>query len=159
MEFFLGTRSVCVDDTPPYVCEVLPNGDEVGDQILSAVVTSEDGQTAIAAIPVTVEKFVPELTIEMHKERLNKKKVKRTISGEVVTARPRRRATHARATSRSTSSATASRSSRARRWTWSPTARTELDLHDQGEKEEGQAQAGLRRGGVVLRQRHPDLCL
>ena len=62
----------------------MPNGDEVGDQILSAIVTSEDGQTAAAAIPVTVEKFVPELTIEMQKERLNKKKVKRTISGEVV---------------------------------------------------------------------------
>ena len=42
VEFFLGTRSVCVDDTAPYMCKVLPNGDEVGDQILSAVVTSND---------------------------------------------------------------------------------------------------------------------
>ncbi len=84
VEFFLGTRSVCVDDAPPYVCEVLPNGDEVGDQILSAVVTSNDEQTATAAMLVTVQKFVPELTIEMDKDRLNKKKVHRTISGEVV---------------------------------------------------------------------------
>jgi hypothetical protein len=84
VEFFLGTRSVCVDDAPPYVCEVLPTGDEVGDQILSAVVTSNDEQTATAAMPVTVMKFVPTLTIEMLKQRLNKKMVKRTISGEVV---------------------------------------------------------------------------
>ncbi len=49
VEFFLGTRSVCVDDTAPYTCNVLPNGDEVGDQILSAVVTSTDEQTATAA--------------------------------------------------------------------------------------------------------------
>ena len=49
VEFFLGTRSVCVDDTAPYTCNVLPNGDEVGDQILSAVVTSTDEQTANVA--------------------------------------------------------------------------------------------------------------
>ncbi len=84
VEFFLGSRSVCVDDTAPYVCEVLPNGDEVGDQILSAVVTSVDEQTATASMPVTVMKFEPTLTIEMLKQRINKKMVKRTISGEVV---------------------------------------------------------------------------
>ncbi len=84
VEFFLGTRSVCVDNTPPYVCEVLPTGDEVGDQILSAVVTSDDDQTATAAMPVTVQKFVPDLTVEMSKDRLTKKKVRREISGEVV---------------------------------------------------------------------------
>lgn len=84
VEFFLGDRSVCVDSTPPYVCEVLPNGDEVGDQILSAVVTSEDEQTATASLPVTVMKFEPELTIAMDKMRLNKKIVRRTISGEIL---------------------------------------------------------------------------
>jgi hypothetical protein len=84
VEFFLGTRSVCVDDTAPYTCNVLPNGDEVGDQILSAVVTADDEQTATASIAVTVEKFEPSLTIEMHKTRLDKRTVTRTVSGEVV---------------------------------------------------------------------------
>ena len=84
VEFFLGDRSVCVDDSAPYTCEVLPNGDEVGSQILSAVVTSEDGQTATTSMQVTVQRFVPELTIEMEKERLTKRKVHRTIHGEVV---------------------------------------------------------------------------
>ncbi len=84
VEFFLGTRSVCVDDTEPYTCNVLPNGDEVGNQILSAVVTSTDEQTANVATPVTVQKFDPNMTLEMYKERISKKNVRRTVSGEIT---------------------------------------------------------------------------
>ena len=84
VEFFLGTRSVCVDDTAPYTCNVLPNGDEVGNQILSAVVTSTDEQTANVATPVTVQKFDPNMTLEMYKERVSKKNVRRTVSGEIT---------------------------------------------------------------------------
>ena len=85
VEFFLGTRSVCVDTTgPTYTCNVVPNGDEVGVQALRAVVTDNAAQTAQVAVPVTVGKFTPDgISIEMAKDRLTKKKVHRTISGEL----------------------------------------------------------------------------
>ena len=70
--------------TDPYTCNIVPNGDEVGLQTLRAVVTDNAAQTAEVAVPVTVEKFDADaLSIEMAKDRLTKKKVQRTISGEI----------------------------------------------------------------------------
>ena len=83
VQFFLGTRMVCSDTTgPDYSCNVLANGDEVGTQTLRAVVADSAAQTAEDSESVDVEKFDPDkLSIEMDKQRLNDKKVQRTISG------------------------------------------------------------------------------
>jgi hypothetical protein len=85
VEFFLGTRSVCTDATgPDYTCLILPEGDEVGVQALRAVVTDDLDRTAEVSTAVEVEKFDPAgLTIEMDKDRFNRRKVMRTISGEL----------------------------------------------------------------------------
>jgi hypothetical protein len=85
VQFFLGTRLVCTDDTgPDYTCNVLANGDEVGNQALRAVVVDTAAQTAEDSADVIVDKFDPDgLSIEMDKDRINKKKVHRTISGEL----------------------------------------------------------------------------
>jgi Bacterial Ig domain len=85
VQFFLGTRLVCTDDTgPAYTCLVLANGDEVGSQSLRAVVADSAAQTAEDSESVTVEKFDPDgISIEMDKLRLNNKKVQRTISGDL----------------------------------------------------------------------------
>ena len=84
VEFFLGTRSVCVDTTDPYTCLIEPQGDEVGVQTLRAVVTDDAAQTAEVAVPVTIDKFTPDgISINMARDRLTKKKVHREISGAV----------------------------------------------------------------------------
>ncbi len=78
VEFFLGTRSVCVDTTDPYTCLIEPHGDEVGVQTLRAVVTDDAAQTAEVAVPVTIDKFTPDgISINMARDRLTKKKVHR----------------------------------------------------------------------------------
>jgi hypothetical protein len=86
VQFFLGTRLVCTDDTgPAYTCNVLANGDEVGHQALRAVVVDTAAQTAEASTDVIVDKFDPDgLSIEMQKDRINKRKVHRTISGDLA---------------------------------------------------------------------------
>jgi hypothetical protein len=84
VQFFLGTRLVCTDDTAPYSCNVVANGDEVGDQTLRAVVADNAAQTAETSTEVEVDKFTPDgISIHMAKERLTKKRVHRTISGEI----------------------------------------------------------------------------
>jgi hypothetical protein len=59
VEFFLGSRSVCVDTTAPYSCNVVPLDSESGSQTLRAVVTDSFEQTAEASTPVTVSEFAP----------------------------------------------------------------------------------------------------
>jgi len=56
VQFFLGDRLVCTDDTgPSYTCDVLANGDEVGPALLRAVVTDSAAQTAQDTEGVTVD--------------------------------------------------------------------------------------------------------
>jgi hypothetical protein len=94
VQFFLGDRLVCTDDTgPSYTCNVLANGDEVGSQTLRAVVADSAAQTAEDSTPVIVDKFAPtSLSINhsssilpKHKQAKKKKKVKvsHVISGEL----------------------------------------------------------------------------
>jgi hypothetical protein len=60
VEFFLGSRSVCVDNTAPYSCNVVPLDSEAGAQTLRAVVSDSFEQTAEATTPVTVSEFAAE---------------------------------------------------------------------------------------------------
>ena len=88
VQFFLGTRLLCEDDTAPYSCNVLANGDEVGDQTLRAVVVDDAAQTAEDSAQTEVDKFDPDgLSLEMDKQVIAKSKKKktvlRTISGAI----------------------------------------------------------------------------
>jgi hypothetical protein len=88
VQFFLGTRLLCEDDTAPYSCDVLANGDEVGDQTLRAVVVDDAAQTAEDSAQTEVDKFDPDgLSLEMDKQVIAKSKKKktvlRTISGAI----------------------------------------------------------------------------
>jgi hypothetical protein len=93
VQFFLGNRLVCTDDTgPSYTCDVLANGDEVGSQALRAVVADSAAQTAEDSTPVIVDKFAPTSLSINHsssvlpkhaKKKKKKVRVLHTISGEL----------------------------------------------------------------------------
>jgi hypothetical protein len=80
--FFLGNRELCVVASPPYSCEVLPTGDEVGEQTLRAVVTDDDGRTAEESSTVTVSKFSAALGLDPV-TRKKKRSRKRAITGRL----------------------------------------------------------------------------
>jgi hypothetical protein len=60
VEFAIGTRTVCTDDTAPYQCEILPKGDEVGAQSIRATVSDSDDQSASDSADTDVSKFATE---------------------------------------------------------------------------------------------------
>lgn len=92
VEFKLGDRSVCTDTSSPYSCEILPTGAEVGSQSLRAIVVDSGSQEASDSADTTVGRFAPKrLTADVirgkskGKKKKGKKKLVRTIKGQVVT--------------------------------------------------------------------------
>jgi hypothetical protein len=99
VQFKLGNRSVCTDSSAPYDCEILPRGDEVGDQSIEAVVTDSDDRTASDSAATKVGRFeTRKLTLHVKRAKAGgsakargkggkgKKKIVRKINGEIFFA-------------------------------------------------------------------------
>ncbi|HET6507229.1 MAG TPA: Ig-like domain-containing protein [Baekduia sp.] len=81
---FLGTRKVCTLTAAPWSCRVVPNGSEVGDQVLRAVVVDTVDRSAEATQSVVVGKFTPRLSVSVASKGLTRTTVRKTIKGKVV---------------------------------------------------------------------------
>jgi hypothetical protein len=82
---YLGTRKLCTLTAAPWSCKAIPTGDEVGTQVLRAIVVDSADRSAEASQSVTVAKFAPRrLAVKIASKRLSKTVVRKTITGTVV---------------------------------------------------------------------------
>jgi hypothetical protein len=86
VDVYLGTRKVCGLTSAPYsTCVITPAGDEVGSQVIRAVVTDSTGRSADATARTTVQKFATRgLSISIASRNLKGGNVRKTISGRVL---------------------------------------------------------------------------
>jgi Ca2+-binding RTX toxin-like protein len=59
VEFYVGQRLVCTDTAAPFTCSYLPQSNELGRNVVTAVAYDTAGQTASALAQVTVPRFAP----------------------------------------------------------------------------------------------------
>jgi hypothetical protein len=57
--FLLDGRTLCVDSSPPFECDVQLLGEDVGGKLLTAVATDDAGRTGIATRALFVRRFKP----------------------------------------------------------------------------------------------------
>jgi hypothetical protein len=86
VDVYLGTRKVCALTSAPYsACVITPAGDEVGSQVIRAVVTDAIGRSADATATTTVQKFGPRgLSLSIASKDVSGGNVRKTISGRVL---------------------------------------------------------------------------
>jgi hypothetical protein len=86
VDVYLGTRKVCAITSAPYsACVITPGGDEVGSQVIRAVVTDATGRSADATATVRVAKFAPRgLSISIASRNVSGGNVRKTIAGRVL---------------------------------------------------------------------------
>jgi hypothetical protein len=86
VDVYLGTRKVCSFTSAPYsACVITPKGDEVGGQVVRAVVTDGIGRSADAVASTTVAKFAPRgLSVRIGSRNVSGGNVRKTIAGRVL---------------------------------------------------------------------------
>jgi hypothetical protein len=90
VEFFLGERKVCSVKAAPYSCRIVPNGSEIGGQVVRVVANDTKGRSATDSTEVEVSKFRSKgLALKLRRIG-NKKKLVRKVLAWGALKRPAR---------------------------------------------------------------------
>jgi hypothetical protein len=90
VEFFLGQRKVCSVAAAPYSCRIVPNGSEIGGQVVRVVANDSKGRSAADSTTVEVSKFRSRgLALKLRRIG-NKKKIFRKVVAWGALKRPAR---------------------------------------------------------------------
>lgn len=90
VEFYLGERKVCSVATAPYGCRIVPNGSEIGGQVVRVAAKDTKGRSAVDSVAVEVAKFRSNgLALKLRRIG-NKKKIFRKVVAWGSLKRPAR---------------------------------------------------------------------